>query len=53
VTPRPRILHWSTVAAAKELMRQGKTLQQAAAAIGEDRAELDLSLWRQLGRKFA
>lgn len=51
VTPA-RILHWTAVQRAREFLRQGHDLHQIAERLGCQARDLDLSLWRQMGREF-
>lgn len=46
------ILHWSTVEAAKSLLRRGFSLAEAAEKLNVTAHSLDLSLWRNLGAKW-
>lgn len=45
----PVALLWPTVSRAKRLMRQGHSLNEAAAMLGVRPCDLDASLWRHLG----
>jgi hypothetical protein len=49
---QPNILHWRTVQRAREFLRQGYTLDQVAELLNVQAADVDLSLWRQMGRGF-
>ncbi len=49
---QPRILHWRIVQRAREFMRLGADLHKVAERLGVQASDLDLSLWRQMGRDF-
>lgn len=50
--PERTVLHWRVVDNARRLLRWGHDLHQAANALGVRPADLDLSLWRNLGKEL-
>lgn len=49
---QPTVLHWRIVQRAREWLRHGFELQEVAERLGVQSRDLDLSLWRQMGRDF-
>lgn len=50
--PERRVLQWETVSRARRLMKQGHDLRQAANALDQTAPDLDVSLWRNLGKRL-
>lgn len=49
----PQVLHWSVVMRARAILREGWSLRVTAATLDVSPADLDLSLWRNLGKKWS